>query len=278
MNIRVIRRILKAEAVDFFGVCRYSDVSEYLKNNAASRRVPAGAATVLMAVFPYNTGVKPENISRYSAVPDYHDICMRILKKCADAINAECPGSNTACFTDNSPLPEVYTAAFCGLGVVGDNGLLITEKYGSYVFLGEIITDAVLEGIEYKHEKIRQCLKCGACAAHCPGGAIGDSGFKRKMCLSDITQKKGTLDAEEKALIARCGTVWGCDICQDVCPMNRGVQPTGIKEFIEGFRPRYVPGEDITGRAYEWRGEKVIMRNAEIAASAKAGENTGGRE
>lgn len=273
MNIEIIKTILNAEMVDLFDICRYSDVSGYLQNNAASRRVPAGAATVLMAAFPYNTGAKPENISRYSAVPDYHDVCMRILKKCAAAISVERPDSHTACFIDNSPLPEVYTAAFCGLGAVGDNGLLITKKYGSYVFLGEIITDVVFEGIEYKHEKIRECLKCGACASHCPGGAIGDSGFNRKMCLSDITQKKGELEADEKTLIARYGTVWGCDICQDVCPMNRGVQATKIKEFINGFRPRYIPGEDIVGRAYEWRGEKVIMRNAEIIAASRPRKN-----
>ena len=56
--------------------------------------------------------------------------------------------------------------------------------------------------------------------------------------------------------------------------MNKGVQVTKIKEFINGFRPRYIPGEDIAGRAYEWRGEKVIMRNAEIIASSKLREKS----
>ena len=273
MDIEKIRKILYTESVDLFDICRYSDVSGYLHNNAASRRVPAGAATVLMVAFPYNTGIKPENISRYSAVPDYHEVCMKILKRCAETIICECPGSSAACFIDNSPLPEVYTAAFCGLGVVGDNGLLITEKYGSYGFLGEIITDIIFDGIEYKQSEIKSCLKCGLCAASCPGGAIGDSGFERKMCLSEITQKKGELDAEEKAMIARCGMVWGCDICQDVCPMNKEVNTTGIKEFIKGVRRRYTPGEDIKGRAYEWRGEKVIMRNAEIIAAYEIADN-----
>ncbi len=268
MNIKIISEILSAEAVDLFGVCRYGDVSRFLLNNAASRRVPAGAATVLMVAFPYNTGIKPENISRYAAVPDYHGICMGILRKCAEAVSSAHPGSRTACFADNSPLPEVHTAAACGLGVIGDNGLLITEKYGSYVFLGEMITDVVFEDAEYRCEKIKGCLKCGACAAACPGGAIG-GGFERGMCLSDITQRKGSLSDSEKALIAGSGMVWGCDICQEVCPMNRGIRTTGIKEFTEGFRPRYTPGEDISGRAYEWRGESVVMRNAAIIEADK---------
>ena len=58
--------------------------------------------------------------------------------------------------------------------------------------------------------------------------------------------------------------IWGCDICAEICPLNKNSNITYIKEFIEGYRDSYTLGEDISGRAYEWRGEKTVSRNAKL--------------
>lgn len=264
MTTDIMADIFRKNGVELFALCRFERIAGRLLDNAARRRIPAGARSVVIAAFPYNTGRRPRNISRFAAVPDYHAVCGRILAECTAALRSACPGASAECFVDNSPVPEVYTAALCGLGVIGENGLLITEKYGSYVFLGEIVTDAAFDGTAYAEGNIRFCSKCGACRRGCLGGALSDSGFERERCLSRITQKKGALTAEEERLIASSGCVWGCDACQEACPMNIGVSTTPISAFREGYRDGYAPGEDIHGRAYEWRGERTILRNFDL--------------
>ena len=106
-----------------------------------------------------------------------------------------------------------------GLGVLGDNGLLITPRWGSFVFIGEIIT---LSEAPPEPAPLKFCAHCGRCSAACPSP---DS------CLSALTQKKGALSAGEEELIRRSGSVWGCDICQLACPCNDGAEETAIPEF-----------------------------------------------
>ena len=88
-----------------------------------------------------------------------------------------------------------------------------------------------------------------------------ESGFKKSLCLSEITQKKGVLTENEEALMKACGCVWGCDICQDVCPMNKDITITPVKEFKESPVVHFSEGDEIEGRAFAWRTRKVIERN-----------------
>jgi epoxyqueuosine reductase QueG len=83
-------------------------------------------------------------------------------------------------------------------------------------------------------------------------------------CLSAITQKKGELSPAQQQLIKQSGIVWGCDVCQDVCPMNKEISVTPVKEFFETARKSYEPVDTIEGRAFAWRGKRVIDRNFEI--------------
>ena len=99
------------------------------------------------------------------------------------------------------------------------------------------------------------------CVRQLQKGLWGDLEGK---CLSAVTQQKKELNFAEKAALKKYNTVWGCDICAEVCPLNKNAANTYIPEFISGYRDRYEYGEDISGRAYEWRGEKVIKRNYEI--------------
>ncbi len=223
---------------------------KYIPCRAVSR-IPENARTAIMCVFPYKVeDIPPENISRYAAVPDYHTVCGGMLEKVCQKLCAAFPEQKFVPFIDNSPIPEVSAAAYAGLGVRGKNGLLITEKWGSFVFIGEVVTDLEIECEDLSGE----CIGCGKCTAACP---------KTDICLSDLSQKKGELTGDQYELLRQNNIVWGCDICAEVCPMNKGAQNTEIPEFIAGYRRRYTVGEDIAGRAYAWRGEKTVRRNAE---------------
>ena len=176
------------------------------------------------------------------------------------------PTSRFECFADNSPIDERHAAALCGLGMLGDNGLLITEKYSSYVFLGEIITDYPIES---EAQEIKHCLKCGKCQLACPMGSIGE-------CLSSLTQKKGELSDTDSSAIRKYSCAWGCDICQEVCPYTIRAKRTGsIYTNVDFFKEELIPvltsemlqsmsDEDFSQRAYSWRGRNTILRNLRI--------------
>ncbi len=246
------------------GVCKFSDVSEKLLNCRAKKRIPIDAKSVIIYLFPYYLGeekYKDLNISRYAVPLDYHTIVDEYLEKAVRDLKDCYPHYEFEKFCDNSPIPEVQAASLAGLGVVGENGLLINDKYGSFVFIGEIVTDMELP--ESGNGKISDCVGCGNCKRACPGGALGEN-FNKDNCLSHITQKKGNLSAEEEALIKKSGCIWGCDICQNTCPMNKNISVTPIKDFFENAKSTFKAGDTIDGRAFEWRSRAVIERNFKI--------------
>lgn len=227
----------------------------------AAGRIPQDAKSVIIFAFPYllpDEKYEGLNISRYAVPRDYHEVAGEMLKNAVQSLSEKYPDEKFEAFIDNSPVPEVYTACLAGIGVKGENSLFITEKYGSFVFLGEIITTAFLEptGSEPGH-----CLKCGRCVSACPGGAIKDGKVNTDLCLSHITQKKGELSEKEKELIKSTGCVWGCDICQRVCPMNKNAKTTHIPEFLSSAVSKVTEDTPLDNRAFAWRGEKVIRRN-----------------
>lgn len=247
-----------------WGICFFDKIEAELIECRAKSRIPEGSRTVIVACFPYLLEAgkyKDSNISKYAVVSDYHEVALRRLESAANELKALYPENEFAVFADNSPIPEVRAACLAGLGVRGMNSLLITEEYGSYVFIGEIVTNLEIESCE---AEIKSCIRCGRCLLECPASAIGENGIKREKCLSEITQKKGELAPEELRLMKECGCVWGCDICQDVCPMNKNAAATEIEEFLFSPVARVEAGCSLEGRAYEWRGRKVIERNIAI--------------
>lgn len=122
------------------------------------------------AVFPYFESLRPGNISVYARGMDYHAVLKARLSSAAEALKGLYPESRFKIYVDASPYPEVRAAALCGLGVLGKNGLLITERYGSYVFIGTIASDLELQ---YEKNEIKNCIGCMACVRACPGGALG---------------------------------------------------------------------------------------------------------
>ena len=256
-------KILKENTGLDFGFCPFFAVSENLIDCAAKNRLPKNSKTIISFVFPYKCKENaPLNISRYAAVSDYHNVVKNKLERIKQILQNEFKDSSFECFVDNSPIPEVRAAAYCGLGIIGKNNLLITKKWGSNVFLSEIITDI---DIKIHPTNLIYCENCGKCAEICPTGRLKN---KENPCLSDITQKKKLTDLEME-LIKNQKSVWGCDLCQECCPLNMGTKTTEIKEFLEDYRDFYKPDEDNKNRAYNWRGEKIIKRNYELVSKSK---------
>lgn len=245
------------------GICAFSEVRDRLLDCAAKKRLPEGAQSVWMFLFPYlleEKAYEGRNISRYAVVRDYHEIVSELLGAFCEDLRRRYPEEKFEPFCDDSPISEVCCAARAGLGVIGENGLLINPVYGSYVFIGEVVTT------KYFHPApgtAGPCLRCGKCREACPTGALGRKGFDRARCLSDISQRKA-LTAEQEKILVRSGCAWGCDVCQEVCPMNRSAKVTALTAFREGALAHLSSPVSLAGRAYAWRGERVITRNLRL--------------
>lgn len=233
-----------------FGVCSVLNIDK----PTCTRLEKNGLNTAIMFAFPYKVQEKsPKNLSRYSAVADYHNIILPKLNAVCEELKKAFPQNNFKAFADYSPILEVEAASKAGLGVIGKNGLLITKDYGSFVFLGEILCDLECDEVDLT----AFCLDCGACKNACPVG------LNKENCLSALTQKKGELTINEAEMVKKA-TVFGCDICQNVCPQNKGAKTTFINEFLESYRDEYTPFEDSLNRPYSWRPRSVIDRNFKI--------------
>lgn len=253
--------ILREQALETFGVCSFACIQAHLLSCRAAARLPEHPRSVLVVLFPYRF---PENgsrnLCRYACVPDYHKIAGAVLERTAAALRQKYPENHFEPFIDNSPVPEVEAAVRAGLGCRGDNGLLLHPLYGSYVFIGTIVTDRYWEAADVP---LTGCRHCGACKADCPAGCIGRG--DRDGCLSAVSQKKGTLTAEEQQMLRANGLAWGCDRCQEACPANRSalIRPHPCFD-------RYMPWlsaadlDDLADKAYGWRGRAVPERNLKI--------------
>ena len=262
----IIKSYFDSKNIEYYAVLDYSDCRQI--NPGIMEREDFTPRSVIVYLLPYYTG-ETVNISRYAASLDYH----LALKECAtgliEALKDHCHDANAKGYGDHSPIDEVGAALRSGLGMVGDNGLIINEKYGSYVFIGDVITDIPAELLGATEPKdVQTCLHCGACKHACPTGILAGFGSD---CLSAITQRKGELTDEEADLMRKYNTVWGCDLCQSSCPYNRNPILTPIEFFYreriaELTRP-LIAAMDKTAfslRAFAWRGRKTVERNLDI--------------
>ena len=255
-----IRNIAALHSLEAVGVCAFDPDKRPLLACRAAARLPEHARSVIVVLVPYaHSSDAPRNLSRYACVPDYHHAAGAVLASVASALTQAFEGECFEPFMDNSPLPEVACAVAAGLGVRGDNGLLISDRFGSYVFIGCIVTTMVLPC----EEQSRECLHCGVCARACAGGCL--PGARRDTCVSALTQKKGALTEEDIARIRKGGLLWGCDTCQEVCPMNRGkdIAPHPCFTWYEPWLSEPSLG-DLTDKAYGWRGKAVPLRNLSL--------------
>lgn len=216
--------------------------------------------------------------ARASWGTDYHHILNdrmnKLIAYIKEAANEENIGSvDFKPMVDTGELVDVAVAQRAGLGFIGRNGLLITEEFGSFVYLGEIITNIAFEADE---EVPFGCGDCVKCIDACPTGALlGDGRINAQVCLSYQTQTKGYMPDEFRKKMGR--VIYGCDICQVVCPYNRGMNTHHHEEMEpdpELTNPILEPLLDISNREFKetfgkmagsWRGKKPLQRNAIIA-------------
>lgn len=248
-----------------YAVCPFEEENLILRCDPT--KMLAGAKSIVTCLFPYySPNVAPVNLSRYAAVRDYHAVVREKLEQLA-AYFKQCCGAESVCFSDNSPMCDRFLAQRAGLGFYGKNHMLINKRFGSYFFIGSLITTAELEPNEPCKES---CMNCGKCFNSCPGGALTEDGFDYRRCISYLTQSK-ELTEEQEALLQQQKTVYGCDVCQEVCPHNQGLAESIMAEFSENTL-RELPQEivDMSNREFQrnyheypfaWRGRKTIVRN-----------------
>lgn len=236
-----------------------------------------GGKTIISIAFPYLSVCEYNNngFSIYTKGHDYHFVLNKYLSEIIEIINKH--GGRAGKFVDSNCLPERYLAYISGLGFIGKNNMIITKDYGSYVFLGEIITDLeIYEDDKRKFEdinKFKECRECNICYEECPTKAINNKRKNCNICLSYITQKK-EINCQEMKLLN--GRIFGCDSCQVKCPYNSKVSNTKIEEFkVHDFMNDNDEDNIINmGNAQfkntfkltscGWRGKNVLKRNAII--------------
>lgn len=264
----------KAVGAAAWGAVSFDGLLPYLSSEVEIRirSICPKPGGVWVAAFSYYAGRAPGNLSLYCRGGDYHQILQRRLSCVCAELRAKHPDHRFFPGVDNSPIPEQTVAVLAGLGERGRHNLLIVPPYGSYLFLGTILTDLPLETTSRETPKV--CLGCGRCQNACPAGAL-DSGFEVARCLSHITQKKGQLSREEAELVGKSSTIWGCDICQNVCPLNREATLSPLPEFREDLITG-LSDEDLSAltnrqfaerygdRAFAWRGPAPLRRNLQL--------------
>lgn len=229
--------------------------------------------SIIVCLFPYYTGSCPKaNLSTYTYGYDYHQIIKEKLTSIGDYLQSQLPDFRYQAYTDTGPLADRYLAWLAGLGFYGINTCLIHDTYGSWFFIGYLVTN---HPFAPDTPQKRSCLQCGRCMAACPGQIIlGDGTIDPRRCKSYLTQKKADLSPVEISVLQKSNLIFGCDICQDVCPHNAQVAITKLAEFRHDLVHR-IDYEELVqlsnkefrrrfgNRAFSWRGKKILVRNLE---------------
>lgn len=196
------------------------------------RRLLAGARTVIALLTFYDVAGGEDwrgRISRYAWGRDYHNVLGRRLKKMVRAIEELAPGSRTVAAVDSRPILEKEWAERAGLGWIGKHSNLITTDRGSWFFLSELVTDLELPAQETR--PVSRCGTCDDCIRACPTGAIvAPHVVDARRCISYLTiELDGPIPRELRPSVGEW--MFGCDVCQDVCPWNRFSVPIDEADF-----------------------------------------------
>ena len=256
----------------------YAGDMNYLERGLLKRkeveRVLPGARSVVSCAVNYNTE-NPRSteasgggwISRYAWGDDYHDVMGKMLGELADYITDLCPEEpGVRAYVDTGPVLEKVHASRSGVGWVGKNTCLINQRVGSWLFLGEVITDIELD---YDSAVEDRCGTCTRCIDACPTDAIVEPYvLDARKCISYLTiELKGKIPIELREGVEN--NVFGCDVCQDVCPWNR--------EALFTLKKKFRPREKLLSPDFKWLmeldgdGFREVFRKSPVKRAKRRG-------
>ena len=220
---------------------------------------------------PQKTAFRRGKITPNSWGLDYHYILQDKLERLARGIEELTADFEYKGMVDTGALVDTAVARRAGIGFIGKNGLVISKEYGSYMFLGELITNLELEPdqpVDY------DCGDCNRCVEACPTSCLlGDSTMDARRCLSFQTQDKGMMELEFRKKIKT--VIYGCDICQICCPYNKGIDSPPLVDIDPDLaQPELIPFLDLSNGQFKekfgliaasWRGKNILQRNAIMA-------------
>ena len=241
-----------------------------------------GARSVIVAAMNYhNRSPDPDSarVARYAwSGQDYHDVLRKRLKQVSTVLHRAVPECRTRVVVDTAPLLERDFARLAGIGWFGKNTMLISRRLGSWFFLGAVLTDQELEYDE--PFEADHCGTCTRCLDACPTDAFPEPGvLDSNRCISyhTIENRDGDVPA---ALASRFGGwIFGCDICQEVCPWNRfapsdsdpafhpreDLYTVDLHRILQLSETEFL--EQVRGTPLERTGLKALQRNARIAVA-----------
>lgn len=272
-----IKEILNQEGIEVFSSIPFEEVKVINERLLPRDFSPK---SVLMIAVPYRAPAENTdglNVGIFARCKDYHLFFKELYEKVLPKIAVIHSGKSLG-FADTSPIDEKDAALKAGLGFRGRNGLVTNSRIGSYIFIGSILfehalpTDTVapIDGSKAPYFS-PLCDSCLRCVKSCPTGALGTVNsngiFERAKCLSHISQKKKKTDSEQIEL-AETKTLWGCDICQSVCPFNSLPVETIPSFFENGYITNFsfefldkMPEDEFKTYAFSYRDKKVIVEN-----------------
>jgi epoxyqueuosine reductase len=204
----------------------YGGTMTYLHRQAAKRKEPQRimpeATGAVVTLTNYFHGDRPAatqgKVAQYARSEDYHGVLARRLARLAAAIRDTGPGVHTRCYVDAGPVPERELAQRAGLGWIGKNMMLIHPRIGSFTFIGVVLTDAPLApDLPFEADR---CGSCRRCLDACPTDAFLEPHLMdARRCISYLTiEHRGDFTEPEQRMVD--DWLFGCDVCQDVCPWN----------------------------------------------------------
>lgn len=240
---------------------------KHLRLRIAPRSLHAPTQTIIMCSMiytpeEYSTTLNPPHIAtvaRYARGRDYHKLMRSRLKRLAVMIEQHIKPHNYRVVSDSAPLLEKMLAVKAGLGWIGKNTMLINRDAGSWSLLGAILTDLPLP--IYNGPTTEHCASCRQCLDNCPTNAFrGPYQLDARKCISYLTiENRGAIPLELRSKIGN--HIFGCDICQSVCPWNK--KPTSSS--VTDFKPRHNLDHSALCELFMWSQEQYQQRSQGMA-------------
>ncbi|QQS39805.1 MAG: tRNA epoxyqueuosine(34) reductase QueG [Acidobacteriota bacterium] len=264
------RRLEEWLGLGYHGEMRWMERDPQMRSDP--RRLFEGARSVVALAMNYYTPHEHSDddekgkISRYAWGDDYHDVLRGRMKELLGRIELLIPGVRGKICVDTSPVMDKAWAVRAGIGWLGKHTNVITTDYGSWVFLGEILLDVELD---YDTARVEDhCGSCTACLDACPTDAITEPYVvNSNKCISYATIELRSDEIPDEISEKLEGWVYGCDICQDVCPWNRFQKNSDKKEFTPRGQSTGLDPEEILAmddETYSRRFYKSAMKRVKL--------------